>query len=919
MGRVLAQAGFWGLFAGLAWLTARLLAAAAARYGVLVDPYHLAMAGLFGLMLALAVGYILPWRGLLLDFLADRPPISLTRDAVRLRPTRLAHVVRTAHGCRAAFAVDPPLAEQADPPRATQPLWRALFRQEVAASILFEEPAEAAKYPIEADVEPQLAAILSAENARLAAAPGRGPTRLRVCVSVPDPAAAEALAEEAPGLKPLPWSDYFGGFFAPGYGASGAIACRARRTPAVVEHAAGRFLPLLIARYEPNAAHEPNHRRAQGLAARVKRPILWQAISFAYPKGELGRVRRVIAMESILPRRLLRAEDRDALDGAFAESETLARSLRSPRKPRLLKQVVWIKLGEDEPPRALFHAARERLLADGLLARAVAPRTACRLFAALHPGLERLSADRGQGLGLAGEEDEVSAEMEPRGAWPGHADPQLILEDPAGKSVGFNLFADGTNHNLIIAGESGSGKSVLINGLVAAHLGQSRFNRAILVDYGGSFSGLTQALGGAQIARGAMDGFRVSPLPRLPELTPRAEFAARFPGQSYAAYRRNREELRVELAKQALQFITGSLCRTGAAVNAVFQSCFFEALAETEQAGLGLQDRLADIARRCARRRDTAEEPIRARALADLYDVFTELQSVARMSPFIGDGGMDLSGARLASFNLDGYVQEDKRVLAGLITLLIQESFAAPSAGKLVIVFDEAHAFLGGADAKAARAMGAMLDGFQRVTRKYGASLILASQSPEDFAPFPALAANANHHAIMRLKARAIGPEWKVQDPATLAAARQAEPADSAGFSAVHLGTTTRRGDLEGAFRFALSPVSFYSFTSKKRDKRLMDLALALTDLPDYAALAQAVHQDAAKLAPIGSKRFWAAVAARIAPRYPAAREQAERLFAQGDALLDLFLNRRAEFEAAAADRGRLAAFLAAPAAEEAP
>ncbi len=895
----------------LAWTAAKALTAAVYRYGLMIDPYFLAAAALFGLTATLGSVYALPWRGLLLARLADRPTISLTRDVIQAAPTRLAHARRTAFGCRALFRIEPPLAEETEPARSTQALLRVLFRHEVAATVQFEEPAAAAQYQTEAGVEPQLAAILKGENARLAALTGRGRHRLHAWVSVPDLAEAEAIAEEAPGLKPLAWDAAFGGFFAPGFWASGAVAYRAKGAPAVVSHAAGRFLPLRIVRYETQAAHAPNHGRAQRLAARIKRPVLWASVSFAYPKGELNRIRRVAALEALAPRRLMRSEDREALDSAHREAETLARQLRATRKPRLLNQVVWLKLRDGDAPRPLFHAARERLLEDGLLARAATPTAACRLFAALHPGLERFSADGGQGLGLAGEEAEVSAEMEPCGSWPGHADPQAIFEDGAGKTVGFNLFAEGANHNLILAGESGSGKSALINGLIAGHLGQSRFNRAILVDYGGSFSGLTRALGGAQIARAAMDGFRVSPLPRLPELMARADFQARFPGLSYAAYRQDRETLRLELSKQALQFITGSLCQTAVEANAVFQACFFEALAEAERPGADLTARLAEAARRSANRRDAADEPIRAKAWADLHGLFLELASVVRLSPFIGEGGVDLRGARLTSFNLDGFVREDKNILVGLITLLIQESFAAPSAGKLVIVFDEAHAFLRDQDAKAARAMGAMLDGFQRVTRKYGASLILASQSPEDFDPFPALAANASHHAVMRLKTGAIGPQWKLQDPALLAAASKAEPAASAGFSSVHLATSTRRGEIQGGFRYRLSPVAHYSFTSNKRDKRLMDLALALTGLPDYVALATAVHGEADRFIAIGTPAFWRRVAPRIAPRYAPVRDRAERLFAAVDPLLALFLEDRARFEATAARADRLDAFLA--------
>ncbi len=479
------------------------------------------------------------------------------------------------------------------------------------------------------------------------------------------------------------------------------------------------------------------------------------------------------------------------------------------------------------------------------------------------------------------------------------------MEGSGGKTLKFDLFEGGNNYNLIIVGESGSGKSVVINGITAAHLGRSRFNRAILVDYGGSFSGLVQALGGREFSFRDRAQIRISPIPILPELLDGSAFKHSYPGEDYQTYLENNRSLRTELWKQALVFL-GFLCGQVFGRNAVFEEIFFDWLGNHARSGRDLEEVIADGISDATNMLDQNPEHIRAKALVVFRDLLFELRSKIKICPFIGSGAsLDLKN-RLISFNLDGFAAEDKAVLVGLITLLIQQVFSVPGVGKSLIVFDEVHKFIRGKQGGLIE----LLDATQRVGRKFGASLVLASQSPEDFESCPSIINNANHHIVMRLRTMNLAPVWKLVDPDILDHARNTEPADEAGFSTLHLGTTTAHGDLQGIYRYRISPMAMYAFTSKNKDKAIMSLACHLTGIGDYIALAEAVHAGQAGLVPIGSKEFWRRIQARIQAPYRPVQESLDALIGN-DAYLSLFLAAdRAPFETISKSRTALDRFL---------
>ncbi len=69
---------------------------------------------------------------------------------------------------------------------------------------------------------------------------------------------------------------------------------------------------------------------------------------------------------------------------------------------RLLKQIVWIELRERDNPKVFFRKTREHLMERHLVTRSLNPTQALSLYASLHPGLEKFSADASQAWGSGG-------------------------------------------------------------------------------------------------------------------------------------------------------------------------------------------------------------------------------------------------------------------------------------------------------------------------------------------------------------------------------------------------------------------------------------------------------------------------------------------------------------------------------------
>ena len=899
---------FVGTFAMVSLLTSIGLARIVHHYGILVSPKVLTWFALLGLMVALGMSYLPPWHRYFFRFFAATPRLSLSRDVLGLSPTQYDYVCQTSNGYRGSFSIALTYAELSHCHTNVRNALAPFFSRQVPFSVLlYEAPAEPLQYALDTDIEDALSALLQGENDGLKNVSAKGTVTLIAVAELPDLVSVEAiLTEVGPGVKPFPWRRVAAGFFPPGlFDQPGAIApSNAFRVPAYVENATGRFLPLMLDEFREGYEGQMSHTRLQDLAHYLDCPVLCHYAYQPCPGGEVRRLRTLANVQRFYPPGLLDIRTRRERENAAPLLEDLELALQSPEKPGFLAQVCWVSIGERDH-RAIFNRASEFLARRHIGVRGAVPTTALSLYLATHPGGE--CAAGGILRPQLAKREEIHAELGALGNWTGHPTPTVVLEDLEGKAFPFSLFGDGVNFNMALVGESGSGKSVFLAGLVTGHLAQSRYNRVIIVDYGGSFDGLVQALDGRQIAHDDMRTLRFSPIPAFAPQLSELEFANRFDGQDYEAYLAGQSQLQVELMKQSLALLS-YVCRHEFEDNAIFRDCYLTFLKQVVVPGKPLETSIEDgIA--FAREKTEPSSGITKTAWRDLENFLTELKASVSISPYMGNDQVDLHKERLVSFNLDGFADDDRQTLVGLITLLVNRKFAEPSTGRTLIIFDEAHAYLKGTDTITV-ALGKLLESAQRVTRKHGASLLIATQSPADFEGHPALLENANHHCIMRLAAGKLTSGWTITQPEILRHAREAEPAKSAGFSQLHLATGTAHGTLQKVLRYRLQPAAFYLYTSEKLSKLLLRFACHITGLANFAALGIALHPPGEPLIPIGSARFLAAIQPLVRPEYNTLAVRLPALLAKADQspLLDLFLNDPPAFETAARDPRQLAA-----------
>jgi conjugal transfer ATP-binding protein TraC len=92
----------------------------------------------------------------------------------------------------------------------------------------------------------------------------------------------------------------------------------------------------------------------------------------------------------------------------------------------------------------------------------------------------------------------------------GDDDPAVIFRNRLNGLVSFNPFDSSlTNYNALVTGSSGAGKSFLNNCILAQEL--ARGLRVFIIDIGGSYKKLTEALGGQYLEMDLSDQYRLNP------------------------------------------------------------------------------------------------------------------------------------------------------------------------------------------------------------------------------------------------------------------------------------------------------------------------------------------------------------------------------------------------------------------------
>ena len=284
--------------------------------------------------------------------------------------------------------------------------------------------------------------------------------------------------------------------------------------------------------------------------------------------------------------------------------------------------------------------------------------------------------------------------------------PALLLVGRRGQPACWSPFAnEAGNYNVAVTGKSGSGKSVLMQELVAGIAGAG--GEAVVIDDGRSFQHTAEALGGAFIAFGK-DPARLNPFAMID-----AETAAR--DGDY------REECFTMLAA-----VVGRMCRRRGRIDDIEAALIDEAIARAwEEAGND-----ADLG--AVQRGLEAAGDRRASDMALALGPWRPGGALGRLFEGGETPALDAALTVFELAELKGRGDLQGVVLMLVVFLATQRMYHGPRTRPKAIVIDEAWDLLSGEDSRA------FLEGAARRARKYRGALVTGTQSVNDYYANPA-------------------------------------------------------------------------------------------------------------------------------------------------------------------------------------
>lgn len=296
----------------------------------------------------------------------------------------------------------------------------------------------------------------------------------------------------------------------------------------------------------------------------------------------------------------------------------------------------------------------------------------------------------------------VAALAPVQGEYNGGAIPHLLFIGRRGQPQFWSPFQNNAgNHNVAIAGKSGSGKSVLLQDLTASLAGVNA--KTIVIDDGRSFEHMAKALGGTFTEFKLSSGISINPF-RMIDL---------------------------DLAAGDEDYLIDCLAMLKAIISQMAR--FENRLNDTER---GLIDAAVNAVWNEKARHGTVDGIIAALRAAghpqadDLATALLPFSEAGTYGPFfLGDTNLDLS-ADLTVFELSDLSSREELRSVVLTSIMFVASQTMRKLDRQIpkaLIIDEAWAMLKGG------AMADFVETYSRTCRKYGASLITATQSINDF------------------------------------------------------------------------------------------------------------------------------------------------------------------------------------------
>ena len=355
---------------------------------------------------------------------------------------------------------------------------------------------------------------------------------------------------------------------------------------------------------------------------------------------------------------------------------------------------------------------------------------------------------------------EVSAILPMFGESKGSGTAHLQLLSRNGQIMSVSLHDSSTNQNAVVAAESGSGKSFLLNEIVLDYMSEGA--RVWIIDAGKSYKKLCDALNGDFVEFSDQSTISLNPFETIVNwndeedaavnlLGTMASMKGRLDDYQQAALKAHMHRLWEE--SQARRMAVAG--RQVSEINAYFDNQIAQVMQQNPQNAQGIIDDL-NVKRETEIYKTLPPPDMSIDAVADaclrdtdgrVCDVGVQLGSFCSNSSY----GKFFAGHNNASFNGDLTVLEldelqgrkhlRQVVLLQLISQIQREIFLGERNRKKLVIIDEAWDLLKEGE------VASFMEGAYRKFRKYGGSAIIATQSAGDLIGSPAGVAIQNNSA----------------------------------------------------------------------------------------------------------------------------------------------------------------------------
>ena len=458
-------------------------------------------------------------------------------------------------------------------------------------------------------------------------------------------------------------------------------------------------------------------------------------------------------------------------------------------KPRLVRGLLLVGRRVARADAAMV-AENGRHLA-GIDLRPLGRTQQLRAVLSMFPGWEPSARGLGQhGAGHNAAPDEIGPLLtQVAGNWAGDLGqpPYLILETADGESFAWSPWAD-VAYNALVVGETGSGKSFLLNMILLAHAAYSPMSRSIIIDYGQSFLRLVRALDGQVIDKQGGD-CTFAPLACLsPAIQDLAEEECCKILDDAVSITADLWLYRVNLCQFEPPPLESGIRNL---FDHYFRQMLRQAIADFSFAGKSFGEVLADSEKFLDRSQNQPDlEQDHRTALTHLRKTIAAMRTLKRSYLSMDAKGLNVAEqGSISYFNLDAFPKNETTELLAIILLNCAQLTMSKSAVPSLLLIDEVKKLAGmTSDSMAETARNPLMQfiaEYLNIVRKYQIAMILSSQNYRHFTP-AIMGATQTHIALIQEMAEA-PKEWKITDPALIRTASEAAPAKNVKYSTVTL------------------------------------------------------------------------------------------------------------------------------------